>query len=205
MDPLARVSGVLGALVWFVGAPLVALAGTIPSDAEYFWMGAVGAILGLALAPVIMAISGTSPTGTRAIVRASGFAVCAALAVSGSLMILAADGRLGNRAPSWVPGSADIVLVALFAWIGLASFALRGPSAIDRAVFWLGILTAASFLIPILASILLTSITGTFVFSLPFFIADLVMWVALPVWLTAIVVRLWPESAAHKRAMGRPS
>ncbi len=113
---VARITGVIAAIIWFIGAPLVALAGVpFPSDAQYFVEGAIGVLLGLALVPVMLAIGNQIPSRTKTFVRVSGLVVCLALIVSGVGLILAVQGLLGERAPRLIPDSAIVVFVALFA------------------------------------------------------------------------------------------
>ncbi len=93
-----------------------------------------------------------------------------------------------------IPDTAVLVFVALFVWISVASIALRGPSTIERGIFWLGLLTGASCVVPVLASILMFYFARGFVVTnatiLPFLLVDLLLWVSLPAWLTVVVVGL---------------
>jgi hypothetical protein len=129
-----------------------------------------------------------------AFVRLSGLAVCIALIASGAVLMLAAGGLLGDGVTRLVPDTTVVVFVALFVWIGLASIALRGPSTIDRGIFWLGLLAGASVTLPVVASILMFYFAKDFVVTnatvLPFLLIDLVVWVSLPAWLTAVLVSL---------------
>jgi hypothetical protein len=192
---IARVTGVIAIIIWFIGAPLVVLAGVpFPSDTEYLYMGTLAAILGLSLAPVTQMIGGPVPSHRKAFVRFSGLAVCIALIASGAVLILAAGGRLGDGVTRLVPDTAVVVFVALFVWIGVASVALRGPSTIDRGIFWLGLLAGASVALPMVAAILMFYFAKDFVVTnatvLPFLLIDLLVWVSFPAWLTVVVVSL---------------
>jgi hypothetical protein len=192
---IARFTGVIAIISWFVGAPLVVLAGVpFPSDIEYLYMGALAAILGLSLAPVTLMIGGPVRSRRKAFVRLSGLGVCIALIASGAVLILAAGGRLGDGVTRLVPDTAVVVFVAMFVWIGVASVALRGPSTLDRGIFWLGLLTGASVALPVVASILMFYFAKDFVVTnatvLPYLLIDLLVWVSLPAWLTAVVVSL---------------
>jgi hypothetical protein len=191
----ARVTGVTAIIIWFIGAPLISLAAVpFPSDTEFIYMGAVAALLGLTLVPVVLTIGGPMSTRTKALVRFTGLAECLALIASGVVLVLAAGGGLGERAPAWVPDSAVVVIAALFVWIGIASIALRGPSTIERSIFWLGLLTGASAVVPAVGSILMFYFVKDFVVTdasvFPFLLVDLLIWVSLPAWLTAVVVSL---------------
>lgn len=192
---IARITGAIAALTWLIGAPLFSLAGVpFPSDAQYVVLGLLAALLGLTLAPVTLVIGGTTQSHVRAIVRSSGLAICVALVASGVVLVLAANGRLGDQAPDWIPDPAFVSLAALFLWISLASWASRGPSTIERGAFWLGLLTGASCLVPFVASILMFFFVRDFVVTnatiLPFLLVDLILWISLPVWLTVVVIGL---------------
>jgi hypothetical protein len=192
---LARFTGVIAIISWFIGAPLVVLAGVpFPSDSEYLYMGMLAAILGLTLAPVTRVIGGPLQSHRMAFVRLSGLAVCIALIASGAVLMLAAGGLLGDGVTRLVPDTTVVVFVALFVWIGVASIALRGPSTIDRGIFWLGLLAGASVALPMVAAILMFYFAKDFVITnatvLPFLLIDLLVWVSLPAWLTVVVVSL---------------
>jgi hypothetical protein len=206
---LARFSGILAAIVWVLGTPLVAMAGVIPSDAEYFYIGLVCTLLGLALMPVITALRYRSSGRFTMAIRLCGLTICLALTASGALLMLAAAGKLGERAPEWIPGPSFIAAAVLFIWIGLASYALRGRSTVERAIFGLGVLTTASFLLPVAASFIVTYVIRGFVYTnataLPSLLLGILLWLSLPAWLTVIVLRLWPQASAHRTVTARPS
>ena len=191
----ARVTAIIAAITWLIGAPLVALEGVpFPSDAQYLVEGTIAVVLGLALIPVTLVIGNPLPFRTRAFVRVSGLAACIALVASGVALVLAVQGRFGERAPHFIPDTAVVVFVTLFAWIAAASVALRGPSTIERWRFWLGLLTGSSCVAPVLASILIFYLARDFVVTnstvLPLFLVDLLIWVCLPAWLTAVAISL---------------
>ena len=141
----ARFTGALGAVIWLVGTPVVAIAAVpFPSDAEYLYMGILAALLGLTLAPVVLAIGGPMPSPKRTVVRLSGLAVCIALILSGVVLLAAVQGWLGEAVAHQTPSAAITVFIALFVWIGLASYALRGPTTIERWTFRLGLISGAS-------------------------------------------------------------
>ena len=197
---IARITGAIAAVIWFVGAPLVSLAGVpFPSDAQDLLIGAIAALLGLTLAPVAVAIARAIRTRMSDVVRVSGLAICIALIGSGVLLIVAVNGRFGERAPDWISLPAFVSSLALFVWISVASIALRGPSTTDRWIFWLGLLTGLSLAVPLLASILMFYFARDFVITnatvLPLFLVDLVLWVSLPAWLTTVVVGLSNKTA----------
>ena len=179
----------------------MALAGVpLPSDAQYFVEGAIAVLMGLALVPVMLAIGNPIQSRARTFVRVSGVTVCIALIASGLGLILALVGMLGETAPPLISDSATVVLVAFFVWLTMASIVLRGPTAIERWTFWLGLLTGASCGLAVLASILVFDLAQGFVVTntteLPLFLVDLLLWVSLPAWLTVVVVGLSPKSAA---------
>jgi hypothetical protein len=191
----ARITAALAAAAWFIGAPLVSLAGVpFPSDAQYVLIGVIAVLLGLSLAPVTLVIGRAMRGRTKNFVRLSGLAICTALIPSGVLLVLAAAGRLGERAPDWSTAPAIVCIAALFLWVGLASFSFRGPSKIERGLFWVGLLTGALALATLVASILMFYFVRDFVYTnatvLPLFLVDLLLWLSLPVWLIAVVIRL---------------
>ena len=202
---ITNFSALIAAIIWLVGFPLVMFA----FFASYFWFAALYAVLGLALIPVISALRHRSSARLTMAIRISGIAVSITLAMSGIGLALATLGRPVERAPDWLLGPPFIAAIALFIWIGLASFALRGSSSAERAVCWLGFLTAASFLLPILASLVLSFVVRGFVYTnltiLPFLLAGFLLWVSLPAWLAAVLVRMGPDSEAQRTATARPS
>src|SRR5437879_5670722 len=80
----ARITAAIAALVWFVGAPLVSLAGVpLPSDAQYIVIGTMAALLGLTLAPLTLTIGSPARGRMKAIIQFSGLAICIALIGAG--------------------------------------------------------------------------------------------------------------------------
>jgi hypothetical protein len=205
---VTRVSAALAALTWFVGAPLVASSGVIPSDHQYFWLGLLALFLGFTLVPVVQVLRHPTSARLTDVIRISGLLICGALSLSGILLLLFAV-KLGAQAQGWISNVVLTGFFALFLWIGLASYTQRRESSVDRAVFWLGIVTAFAFSVPTLGALFLTYVAEGFTFTnltvLPFGAADLVVWVSLPAWLIAVIVRNWPAPAAYGTATGRPS
>jgi hypothetical protein len=205
---VTRVCAALGALAWFTGAPLVASSGVIPSASQYFWLGLLALFLGFTLVPVAQVLQHPTSARVTDAIRISGLLICGTLSLSGILLLLLALKR-GAGAQGWISNIVLLGFFALFLWIGLASYAQRRESPVDRAVFWLGIVTAFAFALPTLGALLLTYIAEGFVFTnltvLPFGVADLLVWVSLPAWLIAVIVRISPEPAPHGTATDRPS
>ena len=129
----------------------------MPAVVLIYRITGVIAALGLTLAPLTLAIGGARRGRMRAIIQFSGLAICIALIGSGVVLVLAANGRLGARAPDWATAPAFVCIAGLFLWVSLSSSSFRGASTIDRGIFWLGMLTGVSLLAPFLASILLFS------------------------------------------------
>jgi len=197
---LARITGVIAAIVWFVGAPLFALAGVpFPSDGQYVVAGVIALLMGLALVPVALTIAEAIAARMKLFVRVSGLVVCIALSASGVALLLAFQRWLREGVARTVADSIVVVFVAVFVWITVASIGLRGPTPVGRSIFWLGLLTGTSCLVPVLASIVFFYFARDFVFTnatiLPVFLADLLVWVSLPAWLTAVVVGLSQKAA----------
>ena len=157
-------------------------------------MGAMAVLLGFTLAPVTLAIGGRVPSLKKTFVRLSGLAVCIALIASGVALILAVDGRLGVGVTRLVPDTVVVVFLALFGWISMASYALRGPSTIERSTLWLGLTAGASCVVPVLAAVMMFYFAKDLVFTnatvVPLLLIDVLLWVSLPVWLTAVLVGL---------------
>jgi hypothetical protein len=192
---VARITGIIAAIIWFIGAPLFVLAGVpFPSDAQYVVLGAIAVLLGLALVPVALTIAEAIASRMKLFIRVSGLVVCIGLAASGVALLLALQGWLGEGVARAIADGIVVVFVAVFVWITVASIALRGPSPIERSIFWLGLLTGTSCLVPVLASIVFFYFARDFVFTnatvLPVFLVDLFVWVSLPAWLTAVVIDL---------------
>ena len=173
-----------GSLVWVVGLWLVAVVGGIlPSDAEYFWVGAVGLALGMLLIPVALVAS------SNLFVQGTGLIICVAMAVTGMLLILAATGSLGTRAPAWITTAPALPFVALFVWILVASFLARERAQLGPVVFGLAVLNSAVVLV--LVGISLHPYTHTNETDLFDGLVALLTLLSLPSWLVAVAVRLW--------------
>ncbi len=194
----ARVTGALAAVIWLVGTPVVAIAGVpFPSDAEYLLMGLVATLLGLTLTPVVLAIGEPMPSRKRAAVRLSGLVVCIALILSGVVLLAAVQGWLDEGLAHESPNVAITAFIALFVWIGFASYASRGPTTVERWTFRLGLISGAGCLVPVLIGIVMFYFVKDFVFInatvLPILLFDLLVWASLPAWLTAVVFGMSPE------------
>lgn len=192
---IARVSGVLAAFVWLIGAPIVALAGVpLPSDAEYSWEGIVSVALGLTLAPLTALIGPGRSSSVKILVRLAGMLAAIALVASGALLLLAVDGRLGYPAPRSVVDSPVVAALALFLWAGVASILLRGPSTTQRAIFGIGLLASGSTLVTAITAgaifYFAPNVVWTNVTVLPIFLVDLLLWLTLPAWLLLVVATL---------------
>jgi hypothetical protein len=194
----ARFSGTLAAVIWLVGTPVVAIAGVpFPSDAEYLYMALLATLLGFTLAPVVLAIGEPMPSRKRTVVRLSGLVVCIALILSGVVLLAAVQGWLAEDLAHQSPSMAITVFIALFVWIALASYALRGPTTIERWTFRLGLLSGASCVVPVLIGIVIFYFAKDFVFTnatvLPILLFDLLVWASLPAWLMAVVFGMSPQ------------
>jgi hypothetical protein len=194
---IARFSNIVGAIVWIIGLPLVALS-TVPfsSDATYFAFGAVSVLVGFATTPLVLAYPALSPAPEPLVglVRVMGVAVCVVLVVTGALLMAGSTGLLGDRAPNWVPDAPVIGLVAFFVWVLLASYSTRRSTILGRWVFWLGILAGGSLLVASFISALVSFLDLGFIATdatIPFDLAlDLLAWLCLPAWLMALTVRM---------------
>lgn len=75
-----------------------------------------------------------------------------------------------------------------------------GSRRISRSGWRIGLVTAASFLLPIaivaLITLVFSGITYDNLTILPLLLDELLMWVAFPAWLIAIVALLWPDRPA---------
>src|SRR5207302_2522205 len=130
-------------------------AGVIPgSDAPYAWMGIIGIMLGITVAPAAAVGVGRYRASFAGPSRFAGLAVCAILVFTAIVLTIGAAGGLGERAPSWVAPVAEIAWVALFSWMVMVSFAAREPSPLGRATLRLGTVLGASGLLTIAASTL---------------------------------------------------
>ena len=194
----ARVTAASAAVIWLVGIPVEAIASVpFPSDAEYLLMGLLATLLGLTLTPVVLAIGEPMPLRKRTAVRLSGLVVCIALILSGVVLLAAVQGWLIEGVAHQSPSLAITAFIALFVWIGVASYALRGPTTIERWTFRLGLMSSASCVVPVLIGIVMFYFAKDFVFTnatvLPILLFDLLVWASLPAWLTAVAFGMSPE------------
>jgi hypothetical protein len=195
MVMVARFSSIVGAAVWVLGLPVVVVY-SIPfsNDATYFAFGLVIAFLGLATTPTVLAYPASSSWMDTSIVRGLGVVACVALVVTGALLVAGSAGLLGERAPSWVPDATVIAVAGYFAWILVASYSTRRSTVLGRWVFWLGMLAGLSILLSTLISALLFFLDPGFMVTnatIPLLmISSLLTWLALPIWLIALTVRM---------------
>jgi hypothetical protein len=192
---VARLSSVAGAIVWLLGLPLITLS-SVPftSDATFYLFGILIVLLGLAGAPVALAYPSESAGRSVSIIRGLGVIVCAVLVVTGALVVAGSTGRLGDRAPGWIPGASLIGLIGFFAWVLLASFSTRRSTTLGRGASWLGLFAGASVLVPVVISVLLFFFDPGFILTdatVPLqLLSALLVWVCLPAWLIVFAVRL---------------
>lgn len=202
MVTVARFSSVVGAVVWLVGLVFVGFSGAIfTSDSTYFWFGVLAALIGLATTPVALTYPAASPALSR-VVKGSGVMVCAVLVLTGALLVAGSSGWLGDRAPGWLPSTAEIGTLALFGWVLLASYSSRRSITLGGWVFWLGMLVGATVLIPTLVSVLVFFLDPGFTFTNATVLLDLVLyglvWLCFPAWLIAFAVRMRPGTNTEK-------
>jgi hypothetical protein len=197
---IARLSSAIAAMVWFFGLPIMGLAGVLPSDAEYRWMGMIWALLGLTLGPLVIAYGRPRLTSLGEIVGTVGLIVCLALMLAGILLVLGSTGFWGEKAPTWIASVAGIPLIGLFVWVLLASASTRSSTMLGRQAYRLGVLTAVSFFISCGSGLLLYVVSPGFVITnatIPFLmISFILIWLGLPSWLTALAVRLRASTPA---------
>jgi hypothetical protein len=192
---LARFSSLIGAIVWVLGLPVVAIY-SVPftSDATYLVFGGVVALLGLAAVPIALAYRFTSSGPLISMIRALGVLTCVALVVSGALLIAGSTGLLGDKAPSWITEAPVIGVIGFFVWVLLVSVSTRRSTTLGPWVFWLGILAGASVLVPILISALLFFLDPAFIATDATIPVDLLLtlmtWWCLPIWLVAFAVKM---------------
>ncbi len=191
---IARFSNIFGAIVWFLGLPVVVVYSTpFSSDATYLLFGVVIALLGLAAMPLVLAYPFTSLGPLISVVRGLGVIAGVALVVAGALLIAGSTGFLGDKAPSWTSQAAVIGVMGFFVWVLLVSYSTRHSTALGR-VFWLGILAGASVLVPTLISVLVFLLDPGFIATdatIPLdMILALLTWSCLPIWLIALSVKM---------------
>jgi hypothetical protein len=203
----AAISSAIAAVVWLAGLPMLALAGAIPgSDAPYAWMGTIGVLLGLTLAPGAAVGVRRTADPLNDVSRGVGLVVCALLVLTGILLRIGAEGGLGERAPSWVAPAAEIAWVALFIWILLTSIGAHQASVRGRAMFWLAMATGASLLVTIVATALASYLIPGFVYTngtiLPFLLLGLLIWLCPAAWLAIFALRLQEVASRSKLPRG---
>jgi hypothetical protein len=192
---LARCSSIVGAIVWVLGLPVVAIY-SVPftSDATYLLFGVVVALLGLAAVPIALAYPFTSSGPLISMISGLGVLACVALVVSGALLIGGSTGLLGDKASSWITEAPVAGVIAFFVWVLLVSVFTRRSTTLGPWVFWLGILAGASVLVPILISALLFLLDPTFIATDATIPLDLLLtlmtWWCLPIWLIALAVKM---------------
>ena len=185
-----------GALVWVVGLFLVEFTGggILPSDVEYFWIGAVGSALGILLIPVALVAS------PKLLVQGTGLIICVAMVITGVLLILGATGILGVPAPAWIRTWSAPPFVALFVWILFASLLERRRSQLGPVVAWLAVVNGAVLLV--LVGISLHPYTHTNETELVDGLLTLFLFFSLPAWLMAVAIRLWRPASPQPAAPG---
>jgi hypothetical protein len=193
---IAGVSVGAAAVVWLVGLPLISLAGVIPgSDAPYGWMGTIGVLLGLTVAPAAAIGVGRNDGPLKVFSRGAGLVICGVLVVTAILLTIGVAGGLGERAPLWVAPAAEIAWLAFLIWIVLASIAANDSSAPGRAMLWLGAALGVSVFLMIAGSAVLSYLSPGFVYTnetiLPSLLLGLVIWLCPAVWFIVLALRLW--------------
>lgn len=204
---VGRFSAVLGAIVWLLGLPLIAVSAVpFTSDATFFVFGLLSVLLGLAGTPIALTYPASSPTRLISIVRGIGVMACIALVATGVLLVGGSTGLLGNRAPSWISGAQVVGLIGFFVWVLLASYSARRSTTFGRWVFWLGILAAASVLVPIVITVLVFFLDPGFMdtnATIPLSLLSAVLtWWCLPIWLIALAAR---RSVPDQSGTSQPS
>jgi hypothetical protein len=185
----AAVAGFAGAFVWVVGLLLSAEAGAVlPSDASFFWEGALGGALGLLLVPVAAA----SAEG-RAL-RVGGLAISLATSATGVALMLGASGNLGETAPGWIVPASEACLVTLLAWMALTSYRGRDSRSLGKAVFSAGLLIGGTLLIGLVVLVFPYTHTNS---TVPIDGLIALLFIAcVPVWLVTVGIRLWSGATA---------
>jgi hypothetical protein len=192
---VARFSSILGAIVWVLGLPVVAIY-SVPftSDATYLVFGVVVALLGLAAVPIALTYPFTSSGPLIRTVKGLGVLACVVLVVCGALLIAGSTGLLGDKAPSWITEAPVIGVIVFFVWVLLVSVFARRSTTLGPWVFWLGILAGASVLVPILVSALVFFLDPAFIATDATIPLDLLLtlltWWSLPIWLIALAVKM---------------
>jgi hypothetical protein len=192
---IARVSSVVGAVVWIVGLPIYAASSGIfvSSDLAYFWFGVVTALTGLFATPVALTYP-ASPLPLRYLVGGLGVVACVGLLVTGAVLAAGASGWLGDRPPHQITSAPENFLTIFFVWVLLASYFARRSTTLGRLVFWLGTFAGSSFLVLFLISLLVTYYDAGFVFGngTPelILVLSFLTWWFLPAWLIVFAARM---------------
>ena len=101
--------------MWFFGLPIIAMSGAIfVTDATYFWVGTLTAVLGVAMTPIVFTYPGGARLQLARAVSALGVLASLGLVLSGALLVGGSVGLLGERAPGWIPNASAIALTGLF-------------------------------------------------------------------------------------------
>jgi hypothetical protein len=177
----ARIGGTVGAGAWLIGLPLIAYAGVIPSDSEYFLSGAVGTILGCCVVPVALMpfLEGRHEWWLSA-VRWVGAALGVLLAALSTLVVLGSVGDLGARAPAWVLDAAALA-------ISIISRRTLGP-----ALVWPAAVFSASVVVLVLLSATVPVVTdSTLLLTV---LPSAALWLGPAIWL---LVRVWCATGAR--------
>jgi hypothetical protein len=181
--------------VWFIGFPLVGLAGAIPSDPEYSYMGvffaigSLGVVLGLTLMPVALALGEPTRHNWLSAWGWVGAIVGAIFAAASTSLVLGTLGFLGESAPEWIPDVAGLAFLGVFVWILLAGIlGLLGSRRPTASV--LGVITGIGGLMPSIIPAVQSAFAGSSL-SGNNFVTDIllgvVMWLSLPAWLLSMV------------------
>jgi hypothetical protein len=180
---IAPPAAFVAALVWTVGLFSAAQASVVPSNNAPFWFGIVDGALGIFLVPIVLTLASGRAE------RLAGLLVAAGMAITGTMVVLAAGGSFGSDAPPWVATAALVALLTLFAYIGVTSCRRRERRERGRVVFALGLLNFAAIPACIFASWSPYTHTNA-TLGLDGFIALFVV-VPLPAWLIAVSLRLY--------------
>ncbi len=177
-----------GALVWVAGLLLSAEAGAVlPSDASYFWQGAVGGALGLLLVPIALVSA-----KDRAL-SVGGIAISLATSATGVALMLGAAGNLGDSAPGWILPASEVCLVVLLAWMSLTSCRGRDSRSLGKAVFSAGLLIAGALVVGgLVLAVPYTHTNGTVAID---GLIALLFIACVPLWFVTVGLRLWRDAS----------
>lgn len=188
----SRFAGIGVAAVWVCGLVMSAAAGAIlPSDASYFWLGALGVLVGLLLIPIARAWV------RDPVLRVTGVGIAIAMAATGTLLAAGSIGLLGQRAPAWLITAAGAPLLALFAWIAITTCCGLHRDDFSPTVLAFGVLNALALPIGIVSWIdPYTHTNDTLTVDS---LMALVVLVAVPGWMIAMTVRVWRHERTEAR------